>query len=146
MFPGPDNPSKMRRSVENAEHVGLFKPAQKKHRKNKARKSKAVRGNQPMPYLPSPLRETNTDISSGAGLFAPRQGQVYREEQRRRRSQFDRGTPGAEFEAHSQGLSDPASSAYPTPAFARDIDFSPINSLRYAQAMPGAATWYPHGY
>ena len=22
-FPGPDNPSKMRRSVENAEHVGM---------------------------------------------------------------------------------------------------------------------------
>ena len=32
------------------------------------------------------------------GLFAPRQGQAYREEQRRRRSQFDRGTPGAEQE------------------------------------------------
>ncbi len=32
------------------------------------------------------------------GLFAPRQGQAYREEQRRRRSQFDRGTPGAENE------------------------------------------------
>lgn len=26
MFPGPDNHSKMRRSVENAEHVGLFIP------------------------------------------------------------------------------------------------------------------------
>lgn len=23
-FPGPDNPSKMRRSVENAEHVGQY--------------------------------------------------------------------------------------------------------------------------
>lgn len=23
-FPGPDNPSKMRRSIENAEHVGSF--------------------------------------------------------------------------------------------------------------------------
>ena len=23
-FPGPDNPSKMRRSVENAEHVGVY--------------------------------------------------------------------------------------------------------------------------
>jgi len=31
-------------------------------------------------------------------LFAPRQGQAYREEQRRRRSQYDRGTPGAENE------------------------------------------------
>ena len=41
-------------------------------------------------------RNTNTAFS--AGLFAPRQGQAYREEQRRRRSQFDRGTPGAEHE------------------------------------------------
>jgi hypothetical protein len=46
-----------------------------------------------------------------AGLFAPRQGQAYREEQRRRRSQFDRGTPGAEHElggAHRPRLQDPA--------------------------------------
>lgn len=52
-FPGPDNPSKMRRSVENAEHVGLF---------------------------------------------APRAGQNFRDEQRRRRSQYDRGTRLAEME------------------------------------------------
>ncbi|KAI5298386.1 hypothetical protein KEM55_003449, partial [Ascosphaera atra] len=52
-FPPPDNPSKMRRSVENAEHVGLF---------------------------------------------APRVGQQFRDEQRRRRSQFDRGTTAAERE------------------------------------------------
>ncbi|KAG8532028.1 uncharacterized protein KY384_003664 [Bacidia gigantensis] len=52
-FPGPDNPSKMRRSVENAEHIGLF---------------------------------------------APRAGQNFRDEQRRRRSQYDRGTRLAELE------------------------------------------------
>ncbi|CAF9906410.1 hypothetical protein IMSHALPRED_004197 [Imshaugia aleurites] len=52
-FPGPDNYSKMRRSVENAEHVGLF---------------------------------------------APRAGQNFRDEQRRRRSQYDRGTRLAEIE------------------------------------------------
>ncbi|SLM35773.1 meiosis protein mei2 [Lasallia pustulata] len=52
-FPGPDNPSKMRRSVENAEHVGLF---------------------------------------------APRAGQHFRDEQRRRRSQYDRGTRLAAIE------------------------------------------------
>ncbi|KAL8928030.1 MAG: hypothetical protein Q9208_002105 [Pyrenodesmia sp. 3 TL-2023] len=52
-FPGPDNESKMRRSVENAEHVGLF---------------------------------------------APRAGQNFRDEQRRRRSQYDRGTRLAEIE------------------------------------------------
>ena len=45
------------------------------------------------------------------GLFAPRQGQAYREEQRRRRSQFDRGTPGAEHDlgvAPRYRLQDPA--------------------------------------
>ncbi|KAI5301569.1 hypothetical protein KEM56_001589 [Ascosphaera pollenicola] len=55
VFPPPDNPSKMRRSVENAEHVGLF---------------------------------------------APRVGQQFRDEQRRRRSQFDRGTTAAEREIY----------------------------------------------
>ncbi|OBT66028.1 hypothetical protein VE03_03167 [Pseudogymnoascus sp. 23342-1-I1] len=52
-FPLPDNASKMRRSVENAEHVGLF---------------------------------------------APRAGQHHRDEQRRRRSQYDRGTRLAALE------------------------------------------------
>ena len=33
------------------------------------------------------------------GLFAPRVGQQYRDEQRRRRSQFDRGTISAERES-----------------------------------------------
>lgn len=32
------------------------------------------------------------------GLFAPRVGQQYRDEQRRRRSQYDRGTTAAERE------------------------------------------------
>lgn len=34
------------------------------------------------------------------GLFAPRVGQQYRDEQRRRRSQFDRGTTAAERETY----------------------------------------------
>ncbi|KAF7505790.1 hypothetical protein GJ744_000461 [Endocarpon pusillum] len=62
-FPGPDNPSKMRRSVENAETVGLF---------------------------------------------APRHGQQFRDDQRRRRSQYDRGTTAAEMEARHEGIYDPA--------------------------------------
>ena len=45
------------------------------------------------------LRELMLTLLS-SGLFAPKQGQVLREEQRRRRSQFDRGTPGAELELH----------------------------------------------
>ncbi|EFW22537.1 meiosis protein MEI2 [Coccidioides posadasii str. Silveira] len=67
-FPGPDNPSKMRRSVENAEHVGMYK---------------LVKTSVPKP-----------------GLFAPRVGQQYRDEQRRRRSQYDRGTTAAERETY----------------------------------------------
>ena len=70
-FPGPDNPSKMRRSVENAEHVGQ------------------LRGGRPISL------KTNYSF---LGLFAPRAGQNFRDEQRRRRSQYDRGTRLAEIE------------------------------------------------
>ncbi|KAK0718388.1 RNA recognition motif 2-domain-containing protein [Lasiosphaeria miniovina] len=61
-FPDPDNQSKMKRSCENAEHVGLF---------------------------------------------TPNAGQHFRDEQRRRRSQYDRGTRLAaleeyDFDAHIQ--------------------------------------------
>ncbi|KAK3997267.1 RNA recognition motif 2-domain-containing protein [Cladorrhinum sp. PSN332] len=54
-FPPPDNASKMKRSCENAEHVGLF---------------------------------------------TPNAGQHFRDEQRRRRSQFDRGTRLAALEEY----------------------------------------------
>ncbi|GKT73313.1 RNA recognition domain-containing protein 2 [Colletotrichum tofieldiae] len=54
-FPEPDNQSKMKRSCENAEHVGLF---------------------------------------------TPNAGQHFRDEQRRRRSQYDRGTRLAALEEH----------------------------------------------
>lgn len=37
-------------------------------------------------------------LSSPLGLFAPRAGQHFRDEQRRRRSQYDRGTRLAELE------------------------------------------------
>lgn len=39
-----------------------------------------------------------TDIEPFSGLFAPRAGQHFRDEQRRRRSQYDRGTRLAELE------------------------------------------------
>lgn len=58
-FPGPDNQSKMKRSCENAEHVGLF---------------------------------------------TPNAGQHFRDEQRRRRSQFDRGTRLAALEEFERDL------------------------------------------
>ena len=54
-FPGPDNPSKMRRSVENAEHVG-----------------KQCCNASPLALL-----------IVVTGLFAPRAGQNFRDEQRR---------------------------------------------------------------
>lgn len=59
------------------------------------------------------------NIPSPLGLFAPRQGQAFREEQRRRHSQFDRGTPGAEYEAHNNHLTDPALSPIHPPHTAR---------------------------
>jgi hypothetical protein len=64
-FPGPDNHSKMKRSCENAEHVGK------------------CFSNPVLFHLLTPL---------AAGLFTPNAGQHYRDEQRRRRSQYDRGT------------------------------------------------------
>jgi hypothetical protein len=38
------------------------------------------------------------------GLFAPRAGQNFRDEQRRRRSQYDRGTRLAEIEDSYEGF------------------------------------------
>lgn len=61
----------MRRSIENAENIGMF--------------------------VNSADRIPLTD-GSLSGLFAPRVSQQYRMEQRRRRSQFDRGTSAAERE------------------------------------------------
>ncbi|KIW97070.1 uncharacterized protein Z519_02462 [Cladophialophora bantiana CBS 173.52] len=168
-FPEPDNHSKMRRSVENAEHVGLYLPhfrpgwfrerfaagdrfrrRQPLRRPGKfnvdgarrrgvylppARATKSeVKGPQDFAANPSPPRRSPPrrspprhspphrrmpfviDTRSPYDPFAgcPRafpQGQVYREEQRRRRSQFDRGTPGAENElgvAPRYRLQDPA--------------------------------------
>ncbi|MCJ1472839.1 hypothetical protein MMC13_001488 [Lambiella insularis] len=71
-FPGPDNPSKMRRSVENAEHVGRSRGHSSAYNQH--------------------------TITRNEGLFAPRAGQHFRDEQRRRRSQYDRGTRLAEIE------------------------------------------------
>lgn len=39
-----------------------------------------------------------TNLVSALGLYAPREGQAYRERQRRQLSRFDRGTLGAESE------------------------------------------------
>lgn len=75
-FPEPDNQSKMKRSCENAEHVG-------KSKQEAALKSHIF-------IMP--------DTSSG--LFTPNAGQHYRDEQRRRRSQFDRGTRLAAMEEY----------------------------------------------
>lgn len=65
----------MKRSVENAEHVGELQG----------------------------LRATYKLTDQFSGLFAPRAGQNFRDEQRRRRSQYDRGTRLAEVE-DSYGL------------------------------------------
>ncbi|KAJ3537914.1 hypothetical protein NM208_g6126 [Fusarium decemcellulare] len=41
-FPGPDNQSKMKRSVENAEHVGLFTPNAGQHYRDEQRRRKSI--------------------------------------------------------------------------------------------------------
>ena len=67
------------------------------------------------------LRHQHTDSLFPAGLFAPKQGQAYREEQRRRRSQFDRGTPGAEHELDMSRLR---------------IDDIPVGPPRFRRYLP----------
>ncbi|KAF5611884.1 meiosis mei2 [Fusarium subglutinans] len=64
-FPGPDNQSKMKRSVENAEQVGM--------------------------QLPKINHNDKTLTLLDSGLFTPTAGQYFRDEQRRRHSQYDRG-------------------------------------------------------
>jgi len=89
-FPGPDNHSKMRRSVENAEHVGSSAPSQRG----------LYKANRHLTCL------RMLTLRSAIGLFAPRAGQQYRDEQRRRRSQYDRGTTAAEMENYHQAYND----------------------------------------
>ena len=62
----------MRRSIENAEHVGTFGHS--------------------LVFKTTLLLK----LAVRLGLFAPRVGQQYRDEQRRRRSQCDRGTTAAD--------------------------------------------------
>jgi hypothetical protein len=73
-FPEPDNQSKMKRSCENAEHVGKLHIV--------------VLDNWSFSSLHS------------LGLFTPNAGQHFRDEQRRRRSQYDRGTRLAALEEY----------------------------------------------
>lgn len=71
-FPDPDNQSKMKRSCENAEHVGVLQNS----------------------VLLALVESDNI------GLFTPNAGQHFRDEQRRRRSQYDRGTRLAALEEY----------------------------------------------
>ncbi|KAG0648563.1 Meiosis mei2 [Hyphodiscus hymeniophilus] len=82
-FPASDNSSKLRRSCENAEHVGTFTDI------SELSKIRVI-----INYENSDKDSPNTSL----GLFAPNAGQQLRDDQRRRRSQFDRGTTLAERE------------------------------------------------
>ena len=50
------------------------------------------------------LKQRTDSCTTTTGLFAPRVGQHYRDEQRRRRSQYDRGTTAAEMENYIQSM------------------------------------------
>jgi hypothetical protein len=72
---------------------------------------------------------------------------MYREEQRRRRTQYDRGTPGAEFEAHTQHLTDPALTAYPSSSYPAPMNASYYNNnLGYAPSALVSSIWYLDDY
>lgn len=81
LFPEPDNQSKMKRSCENAEHVGKS----------------------PRSYYGVHIPHGRS-ADSGKGLFTPNAGQHFRDEQRRRRSQYDRGTRLAALEECDYGM------------------------------------------
>ena len=66
---------------------------------------------------------------------------MYREEQRRRRSQYDRGTPSAEFEAHAQHLTDPTLTAYPSSSYPAPTNASYYNNLSYLPSTPVPSAW-----
>ncbi|KAI9661873.1 MAG: hypothetical protein M1821_009112 [Bathelium mastoideum] len=82
-FPPPDNWSKVKRSIDNAQHIGLF---------------------------------------------PPRAGQQTRNEQRHRRSQFDRGTPRAQLEE----------------SFDRRNSFGPVMPFAYHQPTLAARTMFQY--
>jgi hypothetical protein len=79
-FPEPDNQSKMKRSCENAEHVGEYQDGCFRY------------------YTQVLTRDCS-------GLFTPNAGQHFRDEQRRRRSQYDRGTRLAALEEYDYDAS-----------------------------------------
>lgn len=83
LFPEPDNQSKMKRSCENAEHVG---------------KLREILGYE------FPLGQSADVLHRRKGLFTPNAGQHFRDEQRRRRSQYDRGTRLAALEECDYGM------------------------------------------
>lgn len=74
-------------------------------------------------------------ISSLLGLYAPREGQAYRERQRRQFSQFDRGTSLAQSELAA------VSNQLPYPTFRDVSQFRPgddfINSSRFDATVTG---------
>lgn len=148
----------MRRSVENAEHVGLFRPLpwRRNHTHRATTTMPDTRSLDPSIGIASSRlnhwrttqgESTNTDTFIFVGLFAPRQGQLYREEQRRRRSTYDRGTPGAEFEAHNQHLTDPALAAYPSSSsYLGTMSGSSYDNFPSGHADPGPSNWYHLDY
>ncbi|KAK5081466.1 hypothetical protein LTR24_008165 [Lithohypha guttulata] len=132
-FPKPDNHAKLKRSCDNAEHVGLYLPespatspgsfipnhgpsmipaprnqraggfyTKPVHSRGAIAFNRALAliehqvQHEDNPYLPP-----SPQSPSPTCLYAPREGQAYRERQRRQFSQFDRGTPGAESELAS---------------------------------------------
>ncbi|EXJ86496.1 hypothetical protein A1O3_03447 [Capronia epimyces CBS 606.96] len=85
-FPGPDNASKMRRSVENAEHVGLFvlpsptrRPFPMEHRLRRVGQTNVGNGRRSGRYLP-PARATTASpqVKETAGKAdTPSHGSVF---------------------------------------------------------------------
>ncbi|KAI1053512.1 hypothetical protein LB506_012448 [Fusarium annulatum] len=103
-FPGPDNQSKMKRSVENAEHVGT----------------------QLLTINRNGRQLTLVDL----GLFTPTAGQYFRNERRRRHSQYDGGRAssfqpfGQRFKGNNALVFYPEGSPTFAGALSQDMDIS----------------------
>lgn len=103
-FPGPDNQSKMKRSVENAEHVGK----------------------QLLTINRNDRQLTLVDL----GLFTPTAGQYFRDERRRRHSQYGGGHAssfqpcGQRFKGKNALVFYPEGSPTVAGALSQDMDIS----------------------
>ena len=109
-FPGPDNPSKLRRSIANADTRGMSLNFLFSQRTWPSPAIHFCMVLVAIPFFGLQLIHHTLFLQSlthylDGGLYPARTGQAMRDAQRSRSSPYDRGTTAAEYEAYMQGLS-----------------------------------------